>query len=245
MTGLRNFCIWRRVGSFTNFVTFARVAEILRGKSVAIVGSGPTSLDNAPGFVDSHEIVMRVSNYVTGERQGYRCDVHYSFYGTSIRKTREQLQSDGVRLCMCKLPDAKPLSSPWHEARGKTVGVDYRYIYREEHARKLGVKSREDWWFCETYVPEVESFLRKMAILDGHQPTTGFAAILDTLACNPKSVYLTGFDFFASGLHNLDKPWKPGDPSDPIGHRPDREREWVRQHRDRLQLDPALQGMLA
>lgn len=205
------------------FVTVEEVKGFFAGKSVALVGSAPSCLDNPPGFVDSHEIVVRVNNYKTGEAQGRRCDVHYSFYGTSIRKAREGLIADGVKLCLCKCPNSKPIESAWHERNGKAFGIDYRYIYQDEHARRFQVKSRASWWFCETFVPEDARYREKLAMLEGHIPTTGFAAIVDVLSFGAKSVYLTGFDFFASGVHNVDERWKPGHPDDPMCHDPARE----------------------
>lgn len=199
------------------FVSFEEVAERFRGKSVAIVGSGPGCLDNEPDFIDSHDVVVRVNNYKTGSAQGFRADVHYSFYGTSIRKTAQDLQRDGVTLCMCKCPDAKAIESEWHERNGKLAGIDFRYIYR----------NRAAWWFCDTFVPTVEHFLKSFELLGRHVPTTGFAAILDVLACEPRAVFLTGFDFFSSGVHNVDEKWRPGNPADPIGHRPDLELAYV------------------
>lgn len=195
------------------FVSFAEAAERFRGKSVAVVGSAPCVLDNTPGFVDSHEVVVRVNNFKLSENAGFRCDVHYAFYGSSVRNRVEDLKAAGVTLCMCKLPDSKPLSSEWHEKKNKPHGVDYRYIY----------KARAGWWFCDTFIPDDERFLAKMRMLEGRQPTTGFAAILDVLDCEPKSVFLTGFDFFQSRVHNVNEPWRPGDPTDPIGHWPEGE----------------------
>lgn len=209
-----------------NFVTFEEVAQRLRGKSVAVVGSAPSVLDNQEGFVDSHDVVVRANNYKLGIAQGVRTDVFYSFFGGSIRKTSEELIADGVKLCLCKCPDAKPIDSEWHERNNKQLGVDFRYIY----------KARADWWFCDTYVPTIEEFLVSFNILERHIPTTGFAAILAVLACEPRSVYLTGFDFFASGIHNVDEVWRPGDPMDPIGHRPDLESQWLRMNCSRLPL---------
>ena len=175
------------------FVEFAEVADRLRGKSVAVVGGAPSCLDNAPGFVDLHDVVVRVNNYRTGSAQGTRCDVFYSFFGGSIKKTPAELRADGVTLCMAKCPDAKPIESPWHEKMGKSAGVDFRGIY----------EARRHWWFCDTFIPEVPHFLRTFELLDGHIPTTGFAAILDVLACEPASVYLTGFDGFTTDLSYL------------------------------------------
>ena len=90
-------------------------------------------------------------------------------------------------------------------------------------------------------------FLEKFELLDRHQPTTGFSAILDVVACHPARVYLTGFDGFASKLHNVDEPWKAGDPSDPIKHRPDLEMAWIAQNMDRhpLTFDAKLTAILS
>ncbi len=203
------------------------------GKSVAIVGSGPGSLRNRRGFVDAHEVVVRVNNYRLFPATGYRTDVFYSFFGASIRKTAAQLQRDGVKLCICKCPDAKFMESEWHASHGKENGVDFRGIYRR----------RAGWWPSDTYVPTVEEFMEHFRLLGGHVPTTGFAAILDVLSFSPKSIYLTGFDFFQSGVHNVTERWKKGDPTDPIGHVPGTERAWFVENMEKLPvtIDRAMQ----
>lgn len=201
-------------------VDFKVVREQLRGKTVALVGSAPTVLGNTIGKIDSHEIVVRVNNYKLDDFPnvgplGVRCDVHYSFYGTSIKKTAAELKRDGVKLCMCKCPNSKPLQSLWHDVRGKTAGIDFTYIYR----------LRKDFWFCDTFIPDDARFLRNFDLLDCHIPTTGFSGLLDILDCEPRHIYMTGFDFFESGIHNVNEHWRAGDPTDPIGHRPLREKE--------------------
>lgn len=212
------------------FVDIGAVRERFAGRRVAVVGSGPGVLRNEPGLVDSHDVVVRVNNHKTGPAQGYRTDVHYSFYGTSIRKTPEELQAEGVSLVLCKCPDAKVMESRWHERMHKPHGVDFRYIYR----------ARAAWWFCDTYVPPVAEFLASFELLGRRIPSTGFSALLLVMGCAPASVYLTGFDFFASRVHNVDEPWRPGDPDDPIGHAPERERAWLRAHRERVNCDATL-----
>ena len=202
---------------------------------MAIVGSAPSVLENAAGFVDSHDIVVRVNNYKLGQAQGFRTDVHASFYGSSIRKTTVELRKDGVTLCLCKCPNGKPLQSDWHEQNGHQIGVDFRYIYT----------SRAAWWFCDIYIPTAAEFMAKFEMLGKHIPTTGFAAILDVVAFGPRSIYLTGFDFFTSGAHNVDEPWRPGDPADPIGHRPELERAWIAEHAKLFMLDARLEAIVA
>ena len=204
--------------------------EFFGGKSVVIVGSGPGCLGNEPGFVDSHDIVVRVNNHKCGPAQGHRTDAHYSFYGTSIKKTREELQAEGCRLLLCKCPDGKFMESEWHRRNNKPHGVDFRYIYRQ----------RADWWFAPTYVPTREEFVESFDLLGQHIPSTGFSALLLVLSLQPASTFLTGFDFFSSRTHNVNEPWRPGNPDDPIGHAPERERAWLAQHRDRVTLDSTL-----
>lgn len=200
------------------FLDRAEVTSFFTDKTVAVVGSGPGVLDNEEGFIDGHDVVLRVNNYQTFAATGYRCDVYYSFFGNSIRKSAEDLQADGVKLCICKCPDAHVINSDWHQRRGKMQGVDFRWIYQ----------MRRNFWFCDTYIPSVEEFMATFNLLGQHVATTGFAAILEVLSFTPKAVYLTGFDFFRSGIHNVDKVWRKGDPRDPIGHKPELERLWLR-----------------
>jgi hypothetical protein len=193
------------------------VRNAIEGKTVAIVGSGPGVLDSEPGFIDSHDVVVRVNNYKLTIQTGNRTDIYYSFFGNSIRKAASDLIRDGVKLCLCKCPNAQFIESLWHRTNNKMAGVDFRYIYQ----------NRANWWFCETYVPTVEELLLQFNLLEKHIPTTGFSALLDVLSYGPKSVYLTGFDFFSSGIHNVNEAWRPGDPSDPIGHVPEKELQWL------------------
>jgi hypothetical protein len=194
-------------------------------------------MQNEPGFIDSHEVVVRVSNYKLFQQTGFRTDVFYSFFGQSIKKRREDLINDGVYLCMNKCPNAKVFDSPWHERRGKIHGVDFRYIY----------ENRKQWWFCDTYVPTVEEFLVGYELLGKHIPTTGFAALLDVLSCEPESLYMTGFDFFESRMHNVNEPWRRVNQDDPIGHVPEVERAWFIANHNKypIQLDRTLQNIVA
>lgn len=200
-----------------HFVDRAHVASVITGKRIALVGSGPGAVENPRGFVDSQDVVVRVNNYKLQGGTGNRTDVFYSFFGNSIRKTADELQRDGVKLCIAKCPDAKFIDSKWHEARRKTNGVDFRYIY----------ETRKDWWFCPTYVPSVDEFMAHFNQMRGHVPTTGFAALLDLLSYHPANIHMTGFDFFQSHVHNVNEPWRMINHSDPIGHTPDGERAWL------------------
>lgn len=207
------------------------VKNILSGKTVAVVCSGPSCLENTQQFIDSHDVVVRVNNYKMrgfnksgsfydfSSKVGKRTDVHYSFYGNSIRKSAKELREDGVKLCMCKCPDSKPISCKWHEDNNKQNGIDFRWIY----------KNREDFFPCPVFIPDDKMFLDSFNLLGNHIPTTGFAAIIDILSFNPKSLYFTGIDGFASGRHNVNEIWRPGNPSDPIKHVPGDEVKYLKQ----------------
>jgi len=199
------------------FLTFEEMAATFRGKRVALVGSGPSSRFHKPGFIDGHEVVVRVNNFKLSKEAGVRADVHYSYYGGAIDVTAAALQGAGVKLCVCKCPNSKPLNSPWHERNGHIRGIDFRWIYEYRRA----------FWFCDVFVPDDELFLNKFRLLRGHVPTTGFSALLDILSCGPSELYMTGFDFFTSGIHNVDERWKKGNPRDPIGHDNAAELQWV------------------
>lgn len=212
----------------THFCDRSVPAEIFGGKRVALIGSGPSCAKNPPHHIDRFDVVVRVNNYkLLPPATGKRTDVFYSYFGNAIRKTKAELVRDGVKLCMCKCPDAKFIDSEWHRNNGKEIGTDFRWIYER----------RADWWFCPTWVPTVDDLMGKFELLGKHMPTTGFAALLDVLSFEPASVYLTGFDFFISRRHNVNERWRPGDPEDPIGHDPDAERRWLHDHRERLPLE--------
>ncbi len=223
-----------------DFCNRQAVSDVIEGKRVAIIGSGPGVLANEPGYIDSHQVVVRVNNYKTSLPAGFRTDVFYSFFGRSVRKTAEELNGDGVSLCLAKCPDAHCIDSEWHIRNGKMRGVDFREIYKE----------RKGWWFCPTYVPSVDEFMRNFEILGGRVPTTGFSAILDVLSYKPASVYLSGFDFFQSKIHNVNEPWNRINPNDPIGHVPDGEKTWLAANMSRYpitvdtQLALALKGLV-
>ena len=212
------------------FSDFERVKAFFKGKRVALFGSAPTCLDNDGRMIDAFDIIVRTNNYrMKGEKHGVkydytdkvggRTDVFYSFFGSSIRKTRDELMKDGVKLCMSKLPNSKPIESEWHVKHGKLEGIDYRANYRR----------RESFWFCPTYVPTDGDFIKKFEYLGNHQPTTGFSAICDLMKSEPKELYISGFDFFTSGVHNVNERWRLKNPSDPLKHLPELEAEKLKE----------------
>lgn len=201
------------------FLNEQEVRARFEGKRVAIVGSGPGVLTNPAGLIDGHDVVVRVNNYkLMGHATGSRTDVFYSFFGNSIKKTPGELRADGVTLCMAKCPNGKPIESDWHDRQGMTTGTDFRWIYEQ----------RATWWFCDTFVTSLGEFRDWFHLLNSHVPTTGFSAVMSVLSRNPSHVYLTGFDFFRSGIHNLNETWGERNLNDPIRHMPELELAWIR-----------------
>jgi len=205
------------------FIDFEEAGEIFKGKSVAIVGSAPSVLKNEAGFIDSHDIVVRVNNFKLTPQTGYRTDVFYSFFGTSIRRIEQHLGE--TYLCMCKCPNDK--GGYW----GNKV-FDFTSIYER----------RKDWWFCDTFIPSTEHFMEYFNLLDGRIPTTGFNAILDISKFDCE-IYLTGFDFFESGIHRVNERWRPGRKDDPVGHVPHKEKDWILFNKDRFTFDGRLNDL--
>ena len=222
--------------SSINFCSIETVKKAFEGKRVVVVGGAPSSLKNEIGYIDSFDVVVRVNNYKLFPETGKRTDVFYSYFGGAIRKTKDELKCDGVYLCICKCPNDKAIESEWHRRHGKMNGVDFRYIYR----------ARKDFWFCDTYVPTIYEFAETFNLLDKHVPTSGFGAIYEVLKHNPKSLYITGFDFFSSGLHNVNEIWSKLNKDDPIGHRPDLELKWLKDNVKNypIVLDGTLKAMV-
>lgn len=196
---------------------------------VVIVGGGPTVLDNEPGFIDDFDTVVRINNYKTFTETGYRTDVHYSYFGKAIRDQKD------AKLCMCKYPngDIKHIPVEWGDYKPPERGIDFTWVYRH----------RSRWWYTDTYIPLMKEFEPKFFLLNEHMPTTGFSAIYDFSKFDCE-IYLTGFDFFESGKHNVNEKWRAGRHNDPIGHKPELEREWISANRGRFEFDRKLSLLL-
>lgn len=211
-------------------LTFSNLVEIFKNRSVAVIGSAPSVKQNEARYINGYDEIIRINNYKTKgvalnkkpydytANVGSRTDWHYSFYGASIRKTSEELKKDGIKGHLCKCPNANAHMTEWHKMRGMQKGCDFGWIYR----------IRKDYWVAPVYIPEKEHYLKCFHLLGGHVPTTGFCCIWEMVNIGPKKIYITGFDFMTSGVHNVDEKWRPGIPDDPIGHVPHKEFEIVK-----------------
>jgi hypothetical protein len=242
---------WRR---YVSFVDKSFIKKYFKDKRVALFGSAPSCLENNGKTINEYDIIVRVNNYkIKGfeDRVGTRTDVHYSFYGSSIKKSKEELIEDGVHLCMCKCPNAVCHMTDWHIKNNHKYGCDFRYIN----------KKRENWWFCDTYIPTKEHYMNGFNLLGKHVPTCGFSAILDIIECEPKELYITGFTFMKCEVcgkrgweckcetpavgHNVNEKWRRKNPDDPIKHLPGKEYALLKEYANKydfIKLDGELSG---
>ena len=202
--------------------TIKNLKSLFSGRRVCIVGSAPNGLDNQGSHIDGFDDIIRVNRYKFRpweDRLGSRTDYHYSFYGSSIKIPNYKLKDDGVKAHLCKCPDDKAHFTDWHVKNRKTRGCDFRWIYT----------MRKDYWIAPVYIPKRDHYLKCFQLLNKHVPTTGFACIWELIQCNPKELYITGFDFFESKMHNVNERWRDGDKEDPIRHMPEVEAEHVKE----------------
>ena len=192
---------------------FDDIKNTFSGKKVAIFGSAPNCLENDGKEIDKHDYVIRVNNFkIFPEKTGKRIDVHYSFYGSSIRTTKESIKDIKFHMCKCPNDFCFDHNVPWDP---HNRGSDFRWIY----------ENRKDFWLAPVYIPTKERFMKYFDYLGGHVPTTGFSCILDLIDCEPQELYITGFDGFKSGLHNINERWRDKSKvrNDPISHIPEKE----------------------
>ncbi len=210
------------------------LAEQFAGKRVVVVGSAPSCLHNTKEEIEDYDEIVRVNNYKTKgydkrgrwydytEKVGERTDYHFSFYGGSIRKTQEDLK--GIKAHLCKCPNDECHVTSWHIRNRQKQGGDFRPLYRR----------REGFWIAPVYIPNLDDYLKLFDRLGRHVPSTGLYAIYELMLARPKELYITGFDFMTSILHNVDERWLKGRQDDPIKHDWEGEkiqiRKWILNH---------------
>jgi hypothetical protein len=229
-------------------LTLSDLKESFANKRVAIIGSAPSVLQNQGDIIDKYDEIIRINNFkvkgvdLKGNNYDYRhlvgsrTDWHYSFYGGSIRTSKAELE--GIKGHLCKCPNEEIVHlTDWHIKRKAEKGCGWAWIYR----------ARTDYWQAPVYIPTKEHYLRCFYMLGNRVPTTGFACIWEMISLPVKEMYITGFDFFKSGVHNVTEIWKPGKADDPIGHVPQREfeflKKWVKEM-PKITLDKHLRRLI-
>jgi hypothetical protein len=132
---------------------------------------------------------------------GSRTDIYYSFFGCSIKKNQDDFIREGVKLIISRLPY---VNFTKHNS-GKTENG------KSGDWRKF-IDSKPDDYFgnIPLYINSLSNFIDIYNILS-RVPSTGVQCIFDIFRFSPKSLYVTGFDFFKSGKHNIDEDWKSND----------------------------------
>lgn len=181
-------------------LTTEKVAEIIAGKSVLVIGAAPSVEKLNANFMESFDLIVRVNNYqIFNECK--RTDIFYSMLGGSIKKTCADLERDGCKFIFCKNPFGNYIE------KDKNGGMNILKSLRFEATYRLW---REHWFELPYYLQTMENW-RWLNDQIGQITTTGLSAIVDVYRFKPSRMHVAGFDFFISGLHNgyatYIKPW--------------------------------------
>jgi len=170
-------------------LTTKQIKDYIKDKSVIILGSAPSVVENTDLFINSFQIIVRLNNYKIFN-DSTRTDIYYSYFGRNIKKTKNDLIKDKIKYIMCKYP-----VSNWGK-RIDGLQDDWSWVY----------EYRKGYFVIPYYIPTDKDFKSNFDLLD-RVPTTGVSAILDILRFKPKYMHVTGFDFFQSGKHNINEKW--------------------------------------
>lgn len=180
------------------------VAKFFRKKSVIILGSAPSVIKVDADFMDSFDIIVRLNNY-KHFNSCTRTDVYYSMMGGSIMKTNGELKKDGVKFIFCKNPFRKIIVRNPGGSVNHLQSQDCRTPYMNNRSSRVK-------WFELPYFLQTLKNWKWITGRINKVTTTGLAAIVDIYRYRPSKMHIAGFDFFASGLHNINipshiKPW--------------------------------------
>lgn len=214
---LEKFRLYRETVPYKNQVTWLQIDREIRGKRVVVTGSAPSVLQNDGDEIDRFDTIVRangtdndIAKY--GDKIGHRTDIHYSFYGTSVRRTVEGLKKERVKYLWSKIPYAN--YTPYYKFYdGEPQGMlNFRKYF--DNFRFAGIP---------IYLPKIKDLMKECKVVD-RMMTSGVSAIRSILQHEPKELYITGFTFFDEGIHNIDEPHK----LKAGGHKSNEEREYVK-----------------
>jgi len=167
-----------------------QLKEYIKGKRLLIVGGAPSASNQPEEWYSSFDIIVRCNNYK--KINSYRTDIFFSYFGRNIKKTKEELSSDGVKFLINKCPNNDMTEKC---AKYNINMADYRWIY----------DLRKDWWFCPLVIFTEEELINQIELLGGYMPTVGLSATLFLKQFTKPTII--GFDCFESNIHNLSEPW--------------------------------------
>jgi len=164
---------------------------IQSSKKLLIVGGAPSANKGSIEWYKQFDVIVRCNNYK--KVNSYRTDIFSSYFGRNIKKTKEELITDGVKYLLCKYPNADmSLELKDYNIKDK----DYRWVY----------ELRKNWWFKPVVSLTKDNLLEQINLLDGFMPTVGISTILFLLKLKTP-IYIIGFDCFKSDIHNLNEKW--------------------------------------
>lgn len=175
-------------------------------ETVAVVGNGPSALDYPLGRrIDDCDKVVRINNYRLSAQWtkyiGSQTDIFASnLYTRDVKKTRAELVSDGVTQIWATIPKGTRFShwdSDWQAAelqyRGFPIAsIDWRsFVTLNAHSGKGG-----ELLYAAACSLGGLGFRFVGGLMS--PPTSGLVAILKAIELRPKTIMLTGFDFFTA-----------------------------------------------
>lgn len=171
------------------------VNKFINNKKILVLGSARCVAHLTTSFMEDFEIIVRCNNY-KHFNECRRVDIYYSFLGGSIKKSIDDIISDGTKFIFCRCPD---MDFSQH--------VGGKYIPgRSFDARPLYKHRREKCFFRIPYYIQTFKNYRHNYHLCDRLLSTGVSAIVDVLRYDPKYVYIAGYDFFTQLFHNTNEP---------------------------------------
>lgn len=172
------------------------MSNYFRDKRVLILGSAPCVENVSSEEINEFDVVVRCNNYKFFN-ESKKINIYYSFFGKSIKKKYEDIKNDKIDFLFFKYPNFNFTKfSDGKNERG--IGEDFRWVY--EYRKKL-IKKMD--CFIQTKYNFMSNYLYVGKIL-----TTGVSAIVDVLRYYPRDLYIAGFDFFESKIHNISEKWE-------------------------------------
>ena len=159
------------------------MVQFFKDENVLVLGSAPCVQNVPADDVNWFDVIVRLNNYKFFN-SCQRVDVWYSHFGTTIKKDMDAVRRDNPNFLMINyLPEG------------------FGSIYQ----------TRQMWKDAFPYYKQTHADFTSNFETVGATPTIGIAAILDIVRCNPSNLFIAGYDFFSSWMHNIDEPWFPSE----------------------------------
>lgn len=172
-----------------------------------IIGNAPSVEKFNDIDTNTFDTIIRLNNYKLAYNfdnysvLGTRCDIWYSYFGKAISKTANEAISNGVKMVYMRYPNVDFIK----ETGGKYIrGVNDDFLCFN-NTRKVFFSK-----FLIQYIQSYINFSHFYKQSNNTMLTTGTNCIHDMLY-NPifsfDLLYITGFDFFSSGISNYNEQW--------------------------------------